>query len=196
MVTDYCSGGDLSTIITRYSHLKESEARFFICELILAIEHLHINKVLYRDLKPENILLDKNGHIKLADFGLSKVLESDIKIAGTICGSPLYYSPEIALSQEFNASSDIYGIGLVLFEMVFGEPLFYIEDYDILMTRIINEDVEMPFEVEEATKNLILKLLNKNPNKRPEMNELKSHGKTLDTWKAKILNLHNLKMIQ
>jgi serine/threonine protein kinase len=72
MVIDYCPGGDLSLILAQMNTFNESQARFYIAELLLAIESLHKIGVLYRDLKPENILLDRDGHIKLADFGLSR----------------------------------------------------------------------------------------------------------------------------
>ena len=72
MVTDYCAGRDLSLVIASKMMLEEEEARFYLAELILAINYLHKEKILYRDLKPENILIDTDGHIKLADFGLSK----------------------------------------------------------------------------------------------------------------------------
>lgn len=69
---DYCPGGDLSQHLALKGRFDEDEARFFISEIILAIEHLHSKKIVYRDLKPENILVASDGHIKLADFGLSK----------------------------------------------------------------------------------------------------------------------------
>ena len=72
MVLDLCSGGDLAFHLMKRELLKENEARFFIAEIILAIEYLHTHKIIYRDLKPENILIDAEGHIKLADFGLAK----------------------------------------------------------------------------------------------------------------------------
>jgi serum/glucocorticoid-regulated kinase 2 len=69
---DYCPGKDLLNQLMKTKTFNESQAKFYISELILAIEHLHQNNILYRDLKPENILIDVDGHIKLADFGLSK----------------------------------------------------------------------------------------------------------------------------
>lgn len=69
---DYCPGGDLLLHLIRKKTFTENEAKFYIAELVLAIEHLHNKNIIYRDLKPENILIDKDGHIKLADFGLSK----------------------------------------------------------------------------------------------------------------------------
>ena len=73
----------------------EKESRFYISELILAVEHLHENNIVYRDLKPENILLDYEGHVKLADFGLSKDNIGKNDLTKSFCGSPAYLSPEM-----------------------------------------------------------------------------------------------------
>lgn len=92
---DYCPGGDLSYHLTQNTKFSEKDTRFYIAELVLAIEYLHLQNVVYRDLKPENILLDKDGHIKLADFGLSKEGVGDTDKTKSFCGSPAYLSPEM-----------------------------------------------------------------------------------------------------
>jgi len=79
-VIDYCSGGDLSNLLARKFTLDEESSRIYIAELVLAIEHLHQNNIVYRDLKPENILISADGHIKLADFGLAKDNVAVLKI--------------------------------------------------------------------------------------------------------------------
>jgi len=87
-VTDYCAGKDLSLAIASRMMLEEKDAKFYVAEIILAINYLHKEKILYRDLKPENILIDTDGHIKLADFGLSKENIGDNDFTNTFCGSP------------------------------------------------------------------------------------------------------------
>lgn len=136
MVIDYCSGGDLSLLLAQHSIFTPEQSKFYIAELILAIECLHKNGVLYRDLKPENILLDSEGHIKLADFGLSKVMQNRGDIARSFCGSPIYLSPEMVNQKGYTEASDLYGIGLVLYEMIFGIPPFYTEDIPDLYSKI------------------------------------------------------------
>lgn len=95
LVLDYCTGGDLSYHLIQSVKFSESDTRFYIAELVLAIEYLHFQNVVYRDLKPENILLDASGHIKLADFGLSKEGVGDTDKTKSFCGSPAYLSPEM-----------------------------------------------------------------------------------------------------
>ena len=89
MIIDYCSGGDLSLLLAQHLTFTEEQAKFYISELILAIESLHNMGVLYRDLKPENIQLDKDGHIKQADFGQAREGLEKTDVARSFCGSPL-----------------------------------------------------------------------------------------------------------
>jgi len=112
MVLDYCPGGDLSLHLAKRGFFLEDEARFYLAELILAMEHLHSLNVIYRDLKPENILTTADGHIKLADFGLCKEGVRDTDIAKSFCGSPAYLSPEMLKSRGVGKAADIYGIGI------------------------------------------------------------------------------------
>lgn len=91
MAIDNCSQGDLSEILIVRGKLSESTARFVVAQLILAIQYLHQNRILYRDMKPENILIGNDGYIRLTDFGLSK--ENNFSMS--FCGSPAYLSPEM-----------------------------------------------------------------------------------------------------
>ena len=104
---DYCSGGDLSQLLADYRLFREDWARFYIMELVLAIEHIHQKNVVYRDLKPENILLSSDGHIKLADFGLAKDNIRDGDNTKSFCGSPAYLSPEMLNHTGAGKASDM-----------------------------------------------------------------------------------------
>lgn len=134
--------------------------------MILAIDYLHKINVVYRDLKPENILLCEDGHIKLADFGLSKDGVAENDIARSFCGSHAYLSPEVLNKKGATRASDIYGIGTVLYEFLVGEPPFYSDDMQILHKNIKDGVLKFPNYVSENAKNVIKKLLDKDPTKR------------------------------
>ena len=109
--------------MTRGVILPEESAKLIIAEIILSLKYLHSKNIVYRDMKPENILLDSNNHIRLIDFGLSK-FQNPLD-AVSLCGSPAYLSPEVLFNKPATFSSDIYGVGCILFEMLTGNPPFY-----------------------------------------------------------------------
>ena len=174
MIIDYCPGGDLDTMI-QIRIFEESEAKFYIAELIMAIEYLHTNKILYRDLKPENILIYSDGHIKLSDFGLARENSTDGIVKKSFCGSPSYLSPEMIQKRESSTASDIYGIGAVLYEMLSGHTPFYGKDLRSLYTNIVAKKLLFPEFFSDTAKDLIKKLLEKNPQKRIELDDIKKH---------------------
>lgn len=95
IIMEYCPGRDLIHNLIVHGKFSENEVRFYMVELIIAIEYLHNKNILYRDLKPENILIDRRGHIKLIDFGLCKTEIKDGERSHSFCGSPYYMSPEM-----------------------------------------------------------------------------------------------------
>jgi serine/threonine protein kinase len=95
MVLDYVSGGELFFLLRKRRRFEEELVRFYAAEILVALEYLHSNGIIYRDLKPENILLDPEGHIKLTDFGLSKLCVANERIAYSLCGTPEYIAPEV-----------------------------------------------------------------------------------------------------
>ena len=155
LVIEYCPGNDLGFHLARNVAFTEEQARFYIAELVLAVEYLHQQDIVYRDLKPENILLDTAMHIKLADFGLSKAGIKDDQNAQSFCGSPAYLSPEMVQKKGATRASDIYGIGAILYELVTGTLPFYEEDFDKLYQKIENNPVNMPKHVSAECKDLI-----------------------------------------
>ena len=122
MIMEFVNGGEL------FYHLKqnkqgfeEDRAKFYAVEMLLALDYLHTQGVVYRDLKPENILIDSKGHIRLTDFGLSKagLNETDGRTE-SFCGTPEYLAPEILREKHYGYSVDWYSFGLVLYEMLTG----------------------------------------------------------------------------
>ncbi|CAD8097991.1 unnamed protein product [Paramecium sonneborni] len=166
LVLDYCQGGDLSYHIANQGKFSEEDARFYAAEIILAIEYLHTKDIIYRDMKPENILLDIQGHVKLADFGLSKENVSDQDKAKSFCGSPAYLSPDILSQKGAGKPSDIYGIGCVMFEMMTGESPYYNDDIQQMYKNIQSGTLKWPKKMSAEAKNLISKMLERDPNKR------------------------------
>lgn len=88
---EYCNGGELFNLLRKVRRMNEEDAKFYFLETLSAIAHLHSQKILYRDLKPENIIIDSDGHIRLADYGLSKIMNEDL--THSFCGSAEYMAP-------------------------------------------------------------------------------------------------------
>ena len=182
MILDYCSIGDLSYQI-QLNLFEEDEAKFYIAELILAIEYLHKHDIIYRDLKPENILIDSDGHIKLADFGLAKENARTDTPNKTFCGSPQYLSPEMLSKQGTTKASDIYGIGAILYELISGNPPFYTQDQNLMLQNISENKLEFQEFFSEEIKDLLKKMLDKDPKKRIGINNDKSDLKNHEFFK-------------
>ena len=165
MILDYCPGGDLNYHIIQ-NLFNEQDAKYYIAELILGIEQIHKKDIIYRDLKPENILIASDNHIKLADFGLAKEGINDHELTKSFCGSPAYLSPEMLSRRGVGKSADIYGIGAVLYEMISGSPPFYANDIGTLYNNIRKAKLMMQDYFSEELKDLLSKLLCRDPNKR------------------------------
>jgi len=122
-VLQFCGGGDLFTHLDQIGVFPEEQARFYACELTLALEHLHSKGIMYRDLKPENILLDAQGHVVLTDFGLSK--ENMLgRRTYTMCGTYEYMAPELVTRVGHSIEVDWYALGALMYDMVAGSPPF------------------------------------------------------------------------
>lgn len=179
LVMEYWSGRDLAWHLDKTIYFAEQRARFCIAEVILAIEYLHSKDIIYRDLKPSNVLVSGDGHIKLIDFGLAKEGMIGMEYAQTFWGSPAYLAPELLKEKKFNKSSDIYQIGVLLFELLTGKPPFYKSTRDSLFENIKNSyNLEVPTHVSPIAIDLLGRLLNKIPSKRlgvKSFEDLKSH---------------------
>ena len=127
-------------------------------------------------MKPENILLNHEGHVKLADFGLSKQLRRGDDYSTTFCGSPEYLCPEMLLGNPHNKTMDYYTLGCLLYEMICSFPPFYCHDQNEIRESIKFREVEFPIHVSDPCQDLIKWLLQKDPSKRPQTwAEIRSH---------------------
>lgn len=122
MVMDYIEGGELFTLLRKSKIFPNQVAKFYAAEVLLALEYLHSKKIIYRDLKPENILISRSGHIKLADFGFAKQIDT---VTYTLCGTPDYIAPEIIAVQPYTQAVDFWSFGILIFEMLTGTTPFY-----------------------------------------------------------------------
>ena len=199
MILDYCSGCDLAYHLNKKQIFEEDEAKFFIAQIILAIEYIHSLDVIYRDLKPENILVDKDGNCRLADFGLAKENIGEKDFAKSFCGSPAYLPPEMLYSKGVSKAADIYQIGAVLYEFLVGFPPYYTENIKELYNSIRSARLQVPKYISKEGKDLLNQLLNKRPDKRITIDRVKQHEffKDLD-WNKLVtkeikppIHLHN-----
>ena len=141
---------------------------------------MHSLNILYRDLKPENILVDKDGNIKLTDFGLSKEIIEDFYHSRSFVGTHAYLAPEILSRRPHGKSIDWYGVGAILYEFLVGIPPYFDPDQDRLYENIMNGALKIPVHrMSKPCLDLILRLLKRNPLERlgaQGANEIKAHA--------------------
>lgn len=168
LVTDFMSGGELFWHLQKEGRFQEDRAKFYIAELILALQHLHQHDIVYRDLKPENILLDANGHIALCDFGLSKANLTKNDTTNTFCGTTEYLAPEVLLDEQgYTKMVDFWSLGVLVFEMCCGWSPFYAEDTQQMYKNIAFGKVRFPRDaLSSEGRNFVKGLLNRNPRHR------------------------------
>ncbi|XP_022709465.1 calcium-independent protein kinase C-like isoform X2 [Varroa jacobsoni] len=165
-VMEYVNGGDLMFQIQKSRKFDEPRARFYAAEVTLALMFLHENGVIYRDLKLDNILLDADGHCKIADFGMCKEGIKDGVTTTTFCGTPDYIAPEILQELEYGASVDWWALGVLMYEMLAGQPPFEADNEDDLFESILHDDVLYPVWLSKEAVAILKGFMTKNPAKR------------------------------
>lgn len=178
LVLSFINGGEIFYHLQKSGRFSLVRSKFYIAELLSAIESLHKLNIIYRDLKPENILLDYQGHIALCDFGLCKVNMKLEQKTNTFCGTPEYLAPELLLGQGYTRVVDFWTLGTLLYEMLSGLPPFYDEDVNKMYKKIVHDPLTFPDFFDHTTRSLIKALLNRDPTKRLGVHgtdEIKSH---------------------
>eukprot|EP00948_MAST-09A_sp_MAST-9A-sp1_P001048 g1048.t1 len=171
MVLEFMEGGELFFWLKKHKRFSKNRAKLYCAEILLALDCLHKKDIVYRDLKPENILMDGKGHLRLADFGLSKegvtaagAGEGDTK---TFCGTPEYLAPEILINKGHGKAVDWWSLGTLLYEMMAGLPPFYTNNMQKMYQKILDSPLTFPSHINGADeKDLIRKLLIRDPQKR------------------------------
>ncbi|KAK3763215.1 hypothetical protein RRG08_052550 [Elysia crispata] len=156
MLMEYVPGGELFSYLRSAGRFSSAAGNFFASEIIVALDYLHSKSIVYRDLKPENLLLDRDGHLKITDFGFAKIVDDR---TWTLCGTPEYLAPEIILSKGHNKAVDWWSLGILIYEMLVGYPPYYAENPFGIYEKIIAGKTEWPRHIDLVAKDLIKKLL-------------------------------------
>jgi len=191
LILEYAQGGELFHHLAMERMFTEETAAFYMAEMVLALEHLHRNLgVVYRDLKPENCLLDFEGHLLLTDFGLSKVATEDADKCNSFLGTVDYMAPEIVAGKEYSFAVDWWSFGALGFDLLTGKPPFTGNNNAKIQQAILKNKLNVPFFLGPDSKDLLTRLLRKEPQKRlgynmpKDLQTIKSHRffKRID-WK-------------
>lgn len=181
LILDFINGGHLFFQLYRQGTFSEDLARLYTAEIVSAVGHLHDHGIIHRDLKPENILLDAEGHVKLTDFGLAKEVEESTQ-TNSMCGTVEYMAPEILLAKGHGKAADWWSVGILLYEMLTGQPPFTHRNRQKLQEKIVKDKFKLPAYLSSEAHSLLKGLLQKDPSKRLGIGENKSNGIKQHKW--------------
>ena len=186
LIMELASNGNLYNFIQNNKNQKIKTKEMFkkiIIQVIEIIKYLHSLDIIYRDIKPENILLDKDYNVKLCDYGWASYLSKG-QFCSAYCGTPEYVSPEVIKKYPYNEKVDIWGIGVLIFELVFGYPPFTSNFNEDRFNNIKEGKINWPKDLNDMElKDLIEKILKVNPKDRISLDEIEKHQWLFDTYK-------------
>ncbi|KAM9846378.1 serine/threonine-protein kinase 36 [Aulostomus maculatus] len=174
VVTEYAEG-QLFQILENDGCLPESQVQEIACQLVSALYYLHSHRILHRDMKPQNILLDKNGMVKLCDFGFARAMSISTLVLTSIKGTPLYMSPELVEEKPYDHTADLWALGCILYELHTGAPPFYTNSIFHLVQLIVKDPVKWPDTMSYNCTTFLKGLLTKDPEKRLSWPDLLQH---------------------
>ena len=160
------SGGRLRNILNQKKKLDLEMTKFYIANILLIIEELHKNNIIYRDLKTDSLVIKDNGYLSILDITYAKELKKISDKTYTLCGTPNYIAPEIILNKGYNYSVDFWSLGIIFFEMLIGKDPFHNKDPIIIYQNILTNNKKFPKIIDRDAKALINHLLVDDPKKR------------------------------
>ncbi len=180
LIIEYCAKGDFNKFLNKRP-LKEKYAKKYIKQLADGLKYLLQNNIMHRDLKPHNILLTEKNELKLSDFGFARYFEKNTLVE-TLCGSPMYMAPEIMKYREYTNKSDLWSVGVIMYETLTGRPPFNSKTFYNLLKDIEQKKIVIPLNIKLSNdcENLMYSLLVKNPSKRLSWNNFFNHKWFID----------------
>jgi len=177
MILEWAPLGTLYAQLKRQTRFVEKQASRCIAQIAKSLKYVHEHHIVHRDLKPENLLIDKQGILKLADFGWATYVQdftnSSLK---TICGTLDYLAPEMVKRQPYNEKVDVWALGIICYELLVGAPPFESIGIHQTIQRIVFDEVMVPDYVSREARDIITMLLQKDPINRPSMEQVLNHS--------------------
>ena len=167
---EFVEGESLRSVLNRFGGLPQRKATDLALQICSGLKEAHAQGIVHRDLKPENVMIDGQGNVKIMDFGIARSMEAGTRLTGSMVGTPAYMAPEQVAGKPVDYRTDVYSLGLMLYEMFTGAPAFTADNSIAVALKQMREDPPPPHEIEPnipaATERLILKCLEKDPARR------------------------------
>ena len=191
LVLNYCKNGDLHKFLNGRP-LKEKYAGFYLRQMASGLQYLYDRSIIHRDLKPQNLLLDDHYKLKITDFGFAKYFDQS-GMSETICGTPLYMAPEIMKFNKYSIKSDLWSVGVILYEMVVGRTPYKARNHMELLQKINTQGVIIPISLEISAncRSIIHGLMQKNPKDRMNWNQFFNHPWLFEDMQVSIMGMNS-----